>query len=764
MLEDPWLVHGPQVFEIWLVTHAILRERCIAEGDRQRLTVQPYDRWLAGQAVLAIEPLMPKAHVPILVKVPPKACGIERPVEFLQCVDPAMDPSEHFGRAVPSVFPAAVGPVLLEIEIGHPLIMDPEELIPRGGLRKVPICHPPLDIEVGLQIALPCLSLVNLLFDDAERAIHRQCLFRLEVHYLHTRPLPVIHRDIKPQNLKLIPPDEIVLLDFGLAKGSMAHTTAGSFTSSIVGYTLHYAPLEQIQGTTVSPQSDLYALAATLRRLLTGAEPVDALTRASAVLRNHPDPLLPAHHVNAHVPASVSQVLTHALALNQEDRPASAAAMRAALRNAWLDPDGATTKLGMARQTSPDRVPTLVVTPQASGHGQASAPNARRQKQPAPVRPPLSRKQQQVTAKRPARRWRFLILVAVVCLLAVGFVTGSIQQLAGSFAGAQLGTTSESPSPDPSKEQNLTELATASASSTLTEDNVPGHGLVQHDPANVLDQDSATSWVEGTDGPGIGEQILLSFEQPITATRLGINVGFDRDADIFYANNRLRRAQLIFADGSTQSSEFDDQRGVQHVSLEPVTTTSIAIIIDDVYKGRQFDDTAIAEVEVWGLPAPTLPPLSEGQQTRTTPDAAHDLWTTPEDGEREHERPKLYGGALVTILTVELDAVKVRTEEGIEGWIRAPVEDALTSDLNITGEQTPFTPGATVRIVEQSGIPLRQEPRSDATVLRPQIRPGEQGQVQELLGDWLKISLEDGLEGWARWYYDGERYIESVQP
>src|SRR5512138_2085700 len=95
--------------------------------------------------------------------------------------------------------------------------------------------------------------------------------------YLHTQQPPIIHRDIKPQNLKLTERGQIILLDFGLAKGAASGMTQATGSSSILGYTPGYAALEQIQGTGTDPRSDLYSLAATLYILMTGAAPPTAL-------------------------------------------------------------------------------------------------------------------------------------------------------------------------------------------------------------------------------------------------------------------------------------------------------------------------------------------------------------------------------------------------------------------------------------------------------------------------------------------------------
>ena len=149
------------------------------------------------------------------------------------------------------------------------------------------------------------------------------------LEYLHSQN--IIHRDIKPQNLKLTPNGQIVLLDFGLAKGNASDAPHQSAAKSIFGYSRNYASLEQIQGAGTEPRSDLYSLSATLYHLLTEIPPADALTRAMNVLNNQPDPLIAANLVNGKVPRGVAEILQKAMALNAAERPASAVAMRSML-------------------------------------------------------------------------------------------------------------------------------------------------------------------------------------------------------------------------------------------------------------------------------------------------------------------------------------------------------------------------------------------------------------------------------------------------
>lgn len=145
------------------------------------------------------------------------------------------------------------------------------------------------------------------------------------------------------------------------------------------------------------------------------------------------------------------------------------------------------------------------------------------------------------------------------------------------------------------------------------------------------------------------------------------------------------------------------------------------------------------------------------------------LWTLPVGGERIEERPLLYSGSLLTILDIQPQAIQIRTEEGIEGWLHTS-PGRIYYNLD-EGDRVYYQKsdrpdyrraGTRVSVVDSNGIPLRSEPGSSAAVVIDRMPPGQQGVVQELRGDWLRLVLDDGTTGWGRWYYDGNVYISSI--
>lgn len=195
--------------------------------------------------------------------------------------------------------------------------------------------------------------------------------------YLHTHEPPIIHRDIKPQNLKLTDENHIILLDFGLSKTSTGQTNisqSGS-TGSVVGYTPHYAPMEQIRGIGTSARSDLYSLSATLYQLMTNTIPVDALSRADSMLNEMPDPIQPPSKLNPEIPQVVSDVVLKGMEVSQEKRYPDAREMQKVLRKAFNEIQQATTaktiafSIGDEERAAVNQPDAAVLAPESSKAG-----------------------------------------------------------------------------------------------------------------------------------------------------------------------------------------------------------------------------------------------------------------------------------------------------------------------------------------------------------------------------------------------------------
>lgn len=135
----------------------------------------------------------------------------------------------------------------------------------------------------------------------------------LAVDYLHHQNPPIIHRDIKPQNIKLSPAGEVVLVDFGVAKeGSVEVQTA----TGAHGVTPGFSPPEQYSGSGSSPASDIYAMGATLYALITGVKPPDSVSLAIGEVE-----YVPPDKINPAVSLEITEAINWAMRPKPSERP-----------------------------------------------------------------------------------------------------------------------------------------------------------------------------------------------------------------------------------------------------------------------------------------------------------------------------------------------------------------------------------------------------------------------------------------------------------
>ena len=146
--------------------------------------------------------------------------------------------------------------------------------------------------------------------------------------YAHQRGM--IHRDIKPANLMLNIMNQIILMDFGIAKivGGQRHTATGA----VVGTAMYMSP-EQIKGTHADRRSDIYSLGVTLFEMVSGRPPFEAESAMTLMMMHINDPVPNPKDLNPDVPDDLIAVINKALAKDPNARYQTAAQMAAALRN-----------------------------------------------------------------------------------------------------------------------------------------------------------------------------------------------------------------------------------------------------------------------------------------------------------------------------------------------------------------------------------------------------------------------------------------------
>ena len=187
----------------------------------------------------------------------------------------------------------------------------------------------------------------------------------------------IIHRDIKPDNIFIAPQRDgstrVVLLDFGIARDIGDDDVRRTSEGSTMGTLSYMSPEQFADASTVDMRTDLFAMAATLFRLLTGRPPVDG-TRTEVVraLAAGDYPRWP-RAFSAEVPATLDEVIASALDPDPAKRPRDAATLRGLLATAVAgvrdSPRTASQELAATELPGAPTAPARPSTPASTGGG-----------------------------------------------------------------------------------------------------------------------------------------------------------------------------------------------------------------------------------------------------------------------------------------------------------------------------------------------------------------------------------------------------------
>jgi hypothetical protein len=242
--------------------------------------------------------------------------------------------------------------------------------------------------------------------------------------YLHDQPQPIIHRDVKPANVKITPAGRPMLVDFGIAK---FYDPARQTTLGARAITPGYSPPEQYGHGRTDARSDIYSLGATLYALLTGKEPADSVQRIIGAAA-----LTPPEELNPRISEPVARIVMKALAAEPAQRFQTIGEFKAALAS---DPEARSTVTLIGQGTR-------AVAPRAVA---PLAPSLRAPARPVDVvRPGVEPAPDVRQGRRTSRVLAFTTLVLgmlswiLVCVQPVMLMGLQVDQVLGSAAAGLL--------------------------------------------------------------------------------------------------------------------------------------------------------------------------------------------------------------------------------------------------------------------------------------------------------------------------------------
>jgi eukaryotic-like serine/threonine-protein kinase len=464
--------------------------------------------------------------------------------------------------------------------------------------------------------------------------------------YLHTRKPPILHRDIKPGNVKITPDGHIFLVDFGLAK--VYESTHQATSTGARAMTPGYSPPEQYGTARTDPRTDIYSLGAMMYAALTGVIPEDGLARAMDNAQ-----LTPLRKRNANVSRRLAAAIEKAMAVDPSDRFQSAEEFKKALLGAnskTQDPPGSyvvappppdifLTNNQNEVVASMDKVPHLPTGP--------TKPPPEEDEQPFVS--PLKR-QKERERKRRVSLTRFVFILFLLLLVSIPFfIPGILPANLRANIPFLVPTSTLTPSITPS----LLPIDTLTTTSTIT--NIPPTATFR--PTNIL-VPVATGTADIT--PTFTATTSMTPTDTATATLSVTPVG--GSGQIAYASNRTGLPQIYLTDlmGQTAVQVIDLPEGACQPAWSPGGEKLVFISpckrMDDIYF-----DAGLYIVNADGSNLKPLPTVPGGDfDPAWSPDGSSIAFTSLRTGQMEIFRVDLADPSSLTQITKGASSVEAR--------------------------------------------------------------------------------------------------------
>lgn len=142
----------------------------------------------------------------------------------------------------------------------------------------------------------------------------------------HAHDKGIVHRDIKPQNIMLLPDGTIKVTDFGIARFSRQDIRATRSTDKAIG-SVHYISPEQARGEITDEKADIYSVGVMLYEMLTGQLPFEADSAVSVAIMQLQSEAKPPRQIDPAIPEGLEDITVKAMQKDPSKRYQSAAEM-----------------------------------------------------------------------------------------------------------------------------------------------------------------------------------------------------------------------------------------------------------------------------------------------------------------------------------------------------------------------------------------------------------------------------------------------------